>query len=168
MGLTHYKRRFSTATIAGIILVLMVAVVGLPTATATAHEPTQHMWVTHARLECFPLGRAIAGPTAVLLYHNGVYIGATGEMRCNSSMGPEVAYSVAMTPYSDGIPNGWRAGIRVEQIGCLGCGTSVCSASASPISQFPASETCKFRCQISYCSAIVSAVLSIGAPEPPG
>jgi len=149
-----------------------VAIFGYGTATQPL-PPPPNMWVTHASLQCFPIGRAIAGPTAVLLYHNGVYIGATGEMRCNSSMGPEVAYSVAMTPYSDGIPNGWRAGIRVEQIGCLGCGITICSASPSPVLQFPASETCKFRCPTGlYCSAIASAVLSIGAPVaeyvPPG
>jgi len=122
MGLTNYKRRFSTATIAGIILVLMVAVVGLPTATVQAPEP--NMWRIEVTLLCTSASPAVvkAGPFQVLVSHDNIFVGASGSMVCsaycviNCPATTEVT-SVTLTPFSDGRPNKFKAGVRIYAVG---------------------------------------------------
>ena len=120
MGFTYYKRRFSTATIAGIILVLMVVVVGLPTATVQAQTPNR--WRIEISLLCTSAGSVVSvAQFEVLFYHDDAFVGASKKMSCsaycviNCPATTEVT-SVALTPFSAGRPNKFRAGVRITSL----------------------------------------------------
>jgi hypothetical protein len=94
----------------GILVMFTVVVGGVPAATA---QQAPNYWVTRVRLGCSP--DASAG-TAVLLSHNDLYIGASHTMKCEGrygAVGLVWAHAWAVTPYSAGEPNKWKAGVRV-------------------------------------------------------
>ena len=109
------NRVVKLASSIGILVMLIAVGGGVPTAIAQ-----QAPWRTVVVLSC-PASDA-DGRTGVLLYHDGVAIGYSGELRCTPF---GVTTSFIVTPSSAGVPNGFRSGVSV--LGIFGQTVKVCN-----------------------------------------
>jgi len=112
------NRLVKLASAIGILVMFIVVLGGVPTATAQ-----DYVYITSVRIECnsLPFLAYYAGG-GLLLGHSGTHLGWTGEMRCGDI--PPYPYEktyFVQTTASQGIPNDykitvsvWLAGIRIK------------------------------------------------------